>query len=161
MNSSKLIRTIDSSGNIKYFDENRLLHRLDGPALKCPNGDMHWYKRGQIHREDGPARELSNGVKLWYQHGKLHRLDGSAIEGTDGTKGYCIRGVFFEAGGKYWYKKGELHRMDGPAVSYVENDKTHKEWWIGGRRFYDKMDYLNYLNEKFKSNLLLNEEFFD
>jgi len=94
MNSSKIIRTIDISGNIRYFDENRLLHRLDGPALKCHNGDMYWYKRGQIHREDGPAKELSNGVKLWYQYGKLHRLDGSAIEGTDGTKGYYTNDVF-------------------------------------------------------------------
>lgn len=56
-------------------------------------GDIHFYnEKGQLHREDGPAYEGSNGTKVWCLNGKRHRLDGPAVEWSDGSKFWWLEG---------------------------------------------------------------------
>jgi hypothetical protein len=80
-------------GNRTEWLQNHKLHRTDGPAIECANGDKEWYLNGKLHRTDGPAVEWAEGDKFWYQNGKRHRTDGPAIERTDGRKEYWIEGV--------------------------------------------------------------------
>jgi hypothetical protein len=54
----------------KYFNEQGLLHRTDGPAVEHKDGYKSWYINGQWHREDGPAVEWNDGNKSWYLNGK-------------------------------------------------------------------------------------------
>lgn len=34
------------------------------------NGDIEWYKDGQLHREEGPAVEYINGEREWWLNGQ-------------------------------------------------------------------------------------------
>ena len=58
---------IDCLGNKYWYNEKRIFHRLDGPAVESANGDEEWYYNGNLHRIDGPAifRKRS-GRKFWY-----------------------------------------------------------------------------------------------
>ena len=115
------------------------LHREDGPAIECYDGDKQWWINGQLHREDGPAIEQeSNGTKQWYIKGQLHRKDGPAEEYGRGTKCWWLNGekhredgpaIEWNNGDKEWYLNGVCHREDGAAIEY--NDGT-KEWWLNG-----------------------------
>ena len=49
---------------------NGKLHREDGPAEICADGDQIWYLNGKLHREDGPAEIYANGSQRWYLNGK-------------------------------------------------------------------------------------------
>ena len=55
----------------KHWYLNDKLHREDGPAVECANGNKYWYRDGKLHREDGPAEEHTNGYKAWYLNGRL------------------------------------------------------------------------------------------
>jgi hypothetical protein len=55
----------------KFYYLNDLLHREDGPAFDCPNGDKAWLIHGEYHREDGPAIEC-DGYKAWHLEGKYY-----------------------------------------------------------------------------------------
>ena len=61
------IRT-DKDGDKFYYKDKAmtLIHREDGPAVECVNGDKFWYRNDKCHREDGPAIESANGDKSWY-----------------------------------------------------------------------------------------------
>ena len=59
---------------------------------KLPNGDTHWYQNRVLHRLDGPAVVRDNGTKLWYVNNKVHRLDGPAVEHFNGKKEWWING---------------------------------------------------------------------
>ena len=54
----------------KHGKLSRVLHRVEGPAVECFNGDKYWYFNGRCHREDGAAIEYANGTKKWYLEGK-------------------------------------------------------------------------------------------
>jgi len=44
-------------------------------------GDRFWFNKNRnLHRLDGPATERNDGTKTWYKNGKKHRLDGPAVE---------------------------------------------------------------------------------
>jgi len=60
------------------------------------NYNKIWYLNGKIHREDGPACECVNGDKFWYKNGKMHREDGPAVEYASGIKYYWYNGEFLE-----------------------------------------------------------------
>jgi len=60
---------IDEFG-IKSWWLNGKRHRIDGPAIECPNGSKKWYLNGKLHRIDGPAIEYSNGYKEWWLNNK-------------------------------------------------------------------------------------------
>jgi hypothetical protein len=78
---------------IQRWYMNYFLHRLDGPAVICPNGDMFWHINGRLHRDDGPAVIHTSGYKAYYQHDKRHRLNGPAIIHVDGREEYYEYGV--------------------------------------------------------------------
>jgi hypothetical protein len=77
-------------GSITWRNSDNQLHRLDGPAITHPNGDMIWAKNGILHRENGPALDYSNGIKQWWIDGKHHRLDGPATLFPDGNNHWFI-----------------------------------------------------------------------
>ena len=54
----------------KFWWQNDMLHRLDGPAVEDADGRKAWYQNGKLHRLDGPAVEFANGYKAWYIEGK-------------------------------------------------------------------------------------------
>ena len=83
---------IDSEGNKFYYSDKEMtiLHREDGPAIECFNGDREWHINGKRHREDGPACEWCNGNKSWWKNGKRHREDGPAIERANGPKSWYL-----------------------------------------------------------------------
>ena len=87
--------TIDENGDKFWRNKEGELHRIDGPAIECSDGDKEWYKMGKLHRIDGPAVEYKNGDRYWYRKGKLHRIEGPAIEYRNGDKFWYIRDVYF------------------------------------------------------------------
>ncbi len=80
----------------KYYNEKGELHREDGPAVECSNGDKWWYKDGLLHRLDGPAIIYSNDNKYWFVEGRRHRLNGPAIEHACGVHEYWIDGKYIK-----------------------------------------------------------------
>jgi len=81
-----------SEYSTKWLNLDGKLHREDGPAVECSNGDKYYYINDKLHREDGPAKEYANGDKSFYINGKHHREDGPAIEWRNGYKCYYING---------------------------------------------------------------------
>ena len=94
INAGHMRRMMRAGGYVSvHVNANGELHREDGPAIECANGNNSWYRNGELHREDGPAIECANGTKYWYRNGELHREDGPAIEYANGNK--------------HWYRNGE------------------------------------------------------
>ena len=60
-----------SEYSTKWFNLDGKLHREDGPAVECSNGDKYYFINDLRHREDGPAVELANGDKFYYIKDKL------------------------------------------------------------------------------------------
>ena len=81
----------NSNGTTYYYNDLDQLHRKDGPAVECANGEKYWYLNDKRHREDGPALEYANGTKCWYLNDQFHREDGPAIECANGDKFWYIR----------------------------------------------------------------------
>ena len=87
-----------SGDGSKYWYLNNKLHRTNGPAVECPNGEKawykikEWYKNGKHHRINGPAIEYADGSKIWLKNGKVHRIDGPAIEYSNGSKEWYLNG---------------------------------------------------------------------
>jgi len=98
---------------LDFYDNSKILHRVDGPAIEYADGDTSWYVNGKRHRVDGPAVEYANGSKFWWIDGQRHRIDGPAIEWFNGDK--------------YWYIDGKVHRLDGPAYEYADGSEY---WYI-------------------------------
>ena len=59
----------------EWYNKERRLHRLDGPAVERSNGSKEWYQNGKHHRLDGPAVEYSDGSKSWYIDGKYYKTE--------------------------------------------------------------------------------------
>jgi hypothetical protein len=57
------------------------------------NGTKYWYQNGLRHRLNGPAVEYTDGAKYWFQNGLLHRLNGPAAEYANGTKSWYLNDV--------------------------------------------------------------------
>ena len=83
---------VNEEGARRYYNAANQLHRIDGPAIECGNGDRYWCQNSLIHRTDGPAIECTDNSKYWYQNGKLHRTDGPAIVRNDGSMEWFING---------------------------------------------------------------------
>ena len=75
-----------------YIKGTNIIHREDGPAIICTNGDQMFYNFGKKHRENGPAAEWANGNKTWYINGKCHRENGPAVEWANGDNEWFING---------------------------------------------------------------------
>lgn len=62
----------DEDGITRYFRDDDVLHRSDGPAIEYPTGDAWWFWNGLLHRSDGPAIERSlSPEKEWWHFGNL------------------------------------------------------------------------------------------
>ncbi len=91
---------------LKYYHNNEYRrHRIDGPAVICPDGTKFWYQNDVYHREDGPAIELSNGDKYWYYLGTHHRADGPATEMANGKCSFWYMGNFIDVNSTQEYIK--------------------------------------------------------
>ena len=66
----KAYKVVDSSNNVRWYNEAGQLHRVDGPAVEYAAGHKSWWLNGKFHREDGPAYEYANGDRSWYLQGK-------------------------------------------------------------------------------------------
>lgn len=88
--------TIYDDGTEYWYSTDGKLHRLDGPAIKCPTGTFVYYKHGQFHREDnsGPAFSYRGLDNWWFKDGKLHRDDGPAVVLSTGHREWWVNGVF-------------------------------------------------------------------
>jgi hypothetical protein len=105
-------------------------HREFGPAIEKWDQTKEWYFLGTLHREGGPAIIVPSQQLIgWHQHGKLHREDGPAMESY---------------GSKFWFCRGLRHRKDGPAV---EKRNGSCEYWIQGKRFDSRKDFLKALRK--------------
>jgi hypothetical protein len=116
--------TVDSEGTTKWYLKNKL-HREDGPAIECANGDKVWYLNDQCHREDGPAIEWANGYKWWYINGQRHREDGPAIEYASGYKSWYLNDqrlteAQFNARTKQPSCEGKVVEIDGKKYKLQE-----------------------------------------
>jgi hypothetical protein len=120
---------VNPDGSQQWIDENRWLHRLDGPAVIWPNGDQEWYVGGFCHRIDGPAVErISDQRWEWCFEGKWHRLDGPAS---------------ISRHAQIWYLHGLRHRLDGPAFIHADGGE---EWWVFGNDISaDVLDWIDRL----------------
>jgi hypothetical protein len=90
---SACVMTVTASGDKEWRNGAGELHREDGPAVECANGDRAWFFRDRLHRVNGPAVEHTGVQKSWYRHGVLHREDGPAIEGPGNNKAWFLDGV--------------------------------------------------------------------
>lgn len=66
-------KTLDNQVICYYV--NGLIHRIDGPAIECPDGYKFWCKDGEYHRLDGPAIEYpeeTKGWQSWHVEGKRY-----------------------------------------------------------------------------------------
>ncbi len=61
---------VDAFGIRKYYNSAGLLHRLDGPAIECPDGAKFWVQNNLLHRTDGPAVVYANAEMQWWIHGE-------------------------------------------------------------------------------------------
>ena len=55
----------DSAGN-RFWYQNGILHREDGPAIEYVDGICYWFQNDQVHREDGPAIEYPKDTDQWF-----------------------------------------------------------------------------------------------
>ena len=60
---------IGKAGTIRYYNENNELHRVNGPAVIRPDGDLCWYQNDELHRLDGPAVIWDDGTEFWHING--------------------------------------------------------------------------------------------
>jgi hypothetical protein len=121
--------TVDRDKTIRWYNDKKELHRLDGPAIEDADGDKEWWVNGKRHRLDGPAIEWADGYKGWWVEGKCHRLDGPAIEWADGTKEWYVDGkLMTEKEFKEYIKpkltcEGKIIEMDGIRYRLVKVTK--------------------------------------
>ena len=85
--------TVDDLGTKRYLNSNNELHRIDGPAVIFPDGEVLWCVNGRLHREDGPAIINASGSQFWYYCGLLHRDDGPAIIYNNGDEEWYRNGI--------------------------------------------------------------------
>jgi hypothetical protein len=77
---------------IELMSKNELIKATTGLFVR-KNNDKYWYQNGLLHRLDGPAIEFTDGNQEWYINNILHRDGGnllelslSTIEYADGDK---------------------------------------------------------------------------
>lgn len=100
VNKREMIRTegseirlaTDHDGIRRYRNDQRQLHRPDGPAVEWPDGTCFWYLDGQPHRDDGPAVEWADGGQEWWRHSERHRVGGPANIRPDGRRWWYLDG---------------------------------------------------------------------
>lgn len=70
---------VDSFGTIRYVLKGDL-HRTDGPAVVCVNGDAFFYQYGKLHRGGGkPAMVLADGTRRFFVGGEETAIPGPKV----------------------------------------------------------------------------------
>lgn len=67
--ASQVHYRFDRTGDKRWYNDKKQLHREDGPAIERLNGEKIWCALGRRHREDGPAIMYKNGRKQWWING--------------------------------------------------------------------------------------------
>ena len=91
-------KVVDNAGNIHYYDEKGVLHRVGGPAV-----------------------ETKSGYKSYWKHGRIHNLEGPAEIRANGTEAYFIEGVFYFSK-KEWAKKVNEFHPTSVAVTETQSE---------------------------------------
>ena len=60
------------NGSKEYYDENKNLHKDDGPAVNYSNGDKEYWCYGKRHRKNGPAVIIGN-KQYWFENGEFKK----------------------------------------------------------------------------------------
>lgn len=61
----------------EHHDESGKWHRVGGPAVTHPSGNMYWYRHGKLHRRGGPA---SNRASSRPSEGRLWCVNGAFLK---------------------------------------------------------------------------------
>lgn len=83
-----------TNGITRYYKDakRKVLHREDGPAVICANGNQHYYLNGKLHRLDGPACTYTTGDQTWWLNGVRHCATGPAVSWVSGNKEWWLNG---------------------------------------------------------------------
>lgn len=97
-------QTTDGGGKaiISYYkdEQKTILHRKNGPAVVCENGDFQYWLEGQRHNSNPNKMAVKRGTcQEFWQHNKLHRINGPAVI----VKGTTI---------KEWWLEGVQYTME-------------------------------------------------
>lgn len=151
MKFDELVNLCESNNitkHIKYYED------LKGNKTDIPYEIKYYNQQNLLHREDGPAhiRYWANGKKrweAWMQNGERYRTDGpSYIQYFDDGQ---VDFVAYEKNGKY-------HRLDGPAwESYYPNGRVFEmRYYIHDKRYTKKEfdEYVKGLDSKEDKELL-------
>lgn len=68
---NQMVLTIDVFDTKRWFNEDDLIHREDGPAIEFATGTKFWYIYGYCHRMNGPAIEYNWGDNEWWYENNL------------------------------------------------------------------------------------------
>jgi hypothetical protein len=113
------------------------LHRINGPAVTCDNGDQYWCQHSKLHRTDGPAIILFNifinlfaqpvTIHYWYQNNLLHgpTLPNGTLGPACQIQTPCGK-ILLEC----WYIHDIIHRENAPALIMSNG---HEEWWLNNK----------------------------
>ena len=61
------------SGIVRWLDDERYVHREDGPAEVYAHGTQYWSRHGRFHFAYGPASVWHDGEQWWYEDSNLLR----------------------------------------------------------------------------------------
>jgi len=123
-----------SDGTIgRYFDEFKILHREDGPAViqyydNNNKKDICWCNNGKKHKTDGPA------AITYYKNRDVEYVN--------------------------WFVNDEYHRLDGPAQIWYNEDKSirFQNYWINGELYTKEAFETSPEVIEYKLNNLINQE---
>ena len=62
-------RVYHRSGTVRWLDDERYVHRVDGPASVWDDGTQWWFRHGRAHFAYGPAILYASGSLAWYEDG--------------------------------------------------------------------------------------------
>ena len=65
----------EDHGKIRWYNENRKLHRVGAPAVEFADGYRAYWINGVRHRFDGPARIFPSGKEEYYIGGQYLTKD--------------------------------------------------------------------------------------
>lgn len=65
-----LRKKCSSLGTIRYYNSEKQLHRVYGPAIIWRDGTQEWWQHGHLHRDGYPAVIYADGSREWWICGK-------------------------------------------------------------------------------------------
>ena len=105
---NKPVCEIDDCGNKRWYNEDGLLHREDGPAYEGCTGFKEWYINGKRHKEDGPSSVYPDGAQHWFKNGFRHRVDGPAIVNPNGRGHWYINDFYVTEKIIQWAEENDI-----------------------------------------------------